>query len=591
LRGMIRISGQSQESGIQPSRVRVKSRTFRTEIRHPLVLALIAAVIPLAACISTGAQMTASVQPQSGPTSLLQNPDAVCAGCHREIYGEYESTPMARGSGRAIDGLLPGEFLHAPSGIHYRVFLRDGKAWMSYDRHRGQPPLHGEEQLLYYIGSGHRGRTYIYQENGQWFEAPINYYSKKQLWDMAPNYGATKTLPAALPVDSNCLHCHATDVQAALPEARNTYAGAPFLQGGIGCSDCHGDPSQHLAEEGAGPIINPARLDPVRRDSVCLQCHLEGDIAIYRAGKSLAQFHAGENLSDYAIYFVKARADAGETRAVSQYEALLRSACKVASGDRMTCTTCHDPHSMPAPEDRVPYYRNKCLSCHTGVAMATRHHPEQQDCAACHMPTRVTTDISHEQVTDHNIQARPSTTELRLSDLESSVKLEPVGKVLVSDREYGLAYAQLAQHGNRVAGEKALDFLKKAEKEGVDDFELHTQLGFLEQMFGDGADAVKEYFAALRQNPYDATAMGNLAVLDAGSGHTADAAQLLQRVIDADPSRMAAGLDLAFIECRIGDKKKALDILTGLSRINPDDPAIRAFLTTGTYGGERCVLQ
>ena len=73
--------------------------------------------------------------------------------------------------------------------------------------------LHEEKQLSYFIGSGHRGRTYLYQENGQWFESPINYYSKRHLWDMAPNYGTSRTMPAALPVDSNCLHCHATAVQ------------------------------------------------------------------------------------------------------------------------------------------------------------------------------------------------------------------------------------------------------------------------------------------------------------------------------------------------------------------------------------------
>ena len=43
----------------------------------------------------------------------------------------------------------------------------------------------------------------------------MNYYSKKQLWDMAPNYGSTRSMPYTLPVDSNCLHCHAGQVQAA----------------------------------------------------------------------------------------------------------------------------------------------------------------------------------------------------------------------------------------------------------------------------------------------------------------------------------------------------------------------------------------
>ena len=541
---------------------------------------------------------SARAVPQLGTAGLPPNPDVICAGCHREIYEKYERTPMAPGSGPAVDGLQQGGFLHAASGIRYRVFLRDGTAWMSYDRDAGsdlpneRAAIHGERQLIYFVGSGHRGRTYLYQVKDLWFEAPINYYGKKQLWDMAPNYTASRSMPTALPVDSNCLHCHATAVQTALPEARNKYDGTPFRQGGIGCASCHGDSARHLAEQGHGPIVNPAKLPPGRRDSICLQCHLEGDVAIYRAGTSLAQFRAGDDLADYVAYFVKASAKSGGGRASSQYEALLRSACKVASGDKLTCTTCHDPHRSPGSEERVSYFRSKCLTCHTNPKMAAEHHPEQKDCAVCHMPTREPTDISHEQATDHNIQRWPSTTTstIRLKDFEAFDELLPVGNVSVGDREFGLAYAELAEHGNQRAGEKAFQFLKKAEKGGASDAQLHTQLGLIEQMSGDRTSARKEYDDALLANPYESTALGNLAVLDAEAGHTADAINLLQRVVDADPSQMAAGLNLAFIECRIGDKKKALEILAGLSRFNPDDPMLRRFLVSGVYGAEHCEL-
>jgi len=41
---------------------------------------------------------------------------------------------MARGSGPATQGFLPGEFLHAASGVRYRVYLEKGEVWMSFDR-------------------------------------------------------------------------------------------------------------------------------------------------------------------------------------------------------------------------------------------------------------------------------------------------------------------------------------------------------------------------------------------------------------------------------------------------------------------------
>ena len=533
---------------------------------------------------------------QTKVAALGANPDEVCGSCHKEIYEKYERTPMARASGPAMEGLLQGDFLHAASGIRYKVFSRDGRAWMSYDRDDApeasneRPVLDGEKELHYFIGSGRRGRTYLYEEEGEWFEIPINFYGKKQLWDMAPNYGATKTMPAALPVDSNCLHCHASAVQMALPEARNRYAGPPFLEGGIGCAACHGDVSKHLEAQGRGPIVNPAKLAVAARDSACLQCHLEGNVAVYRAGKSLAEFRVGDDLADYVVYSVKANKKTGGGRAVSQYEALLLSACKLASGDKLTCTSCHDPHSSPGKEERVEYFRDRCLTCHTGAKMAKAHHPEQKDCAVCHMPTREAADISHEQATDHNIQRRPHSTSsaVRFLDAAEEDDLVPVGKVLAGDREMGLAYAQLAESGNQKDAEKALRLLLRAEKSGASDVELHTKLGFIEQMSGDKSDARKEYADSLKEDPYDATALGNLAVLDAVSGHTADAVNLLRRAVEADPSQMTAGLNLAFIECRIGNKKRALEILTGLTRFDPDDPTLRKFLLSGTYAGERC---
>src|SRR6201996_975509 len=87
-------------------------------------------------------------------TAAAENPDIKCAACHKEIYDSYQATPMARASGAAGDGLLPGEFTHALSGVHYRLFLRDGRAWLSYDRPNGA--LKGEQELRYFVGSGQR---------------------------------------------------------------------------------------------------------------------------------------------------------------------------------------------------------------------------------------------------------------------------------------------------------------------------------------------------------------------------------------------------------------------------------------------------
>jgi predicted CXXCH cytochrome family protein len=527
-----------------------------------------------------------------GAVQAAAKGDAACASCHRAIYERYETTPMAQGSGVAVDGLLLGGFHHEFSGVDYKVFRRDGRAWMSYARESAKEPLSGERELRYYVGSGHRGRTYLYEESGLWFEAPINYYSKKAVWDMAPAYERSRTMPDGLPVDPNCLYCHATGVAASVGGARNRFAGQPFAQGGIGCASCHGDASAHVASGGKAAVLNPAKLMPAARDSVCLQCHLEGDAAIYKAGRSLATFVPGENLADSVTYFVKASAVAGGGRAASQWEALLRSRCKIASGDKMTCTTCHDPHGSPTEAERVGYFRAKCLSCHSDRKIAVEHHPEQPDCALCHMPTRKTADISHEQTVDHDIRKRPGSPAeggLRLASLgESANTLVPVGMATAGDREFGLAYAQVAQGGDPEARSMALQMLQKAEAAGANDAELHAQLGLMEQLAGQLGKAHEEYDRALALDPNDGTALGNEAVLEASAGRTAAAVVLLRRVVKNDPAQVAAGLNLAFIECAVGQKQQAAERLATVRRFSPDDPLLRRFLATGEYAGQRC---
>jgi len=515
----------------------------------------------------------------------LDNPDAVCASCHRGIYDRYERTPMARGSGVATDALQAGSMHHGASGIDYRVFLRGGSAWMSFARSGASDALAGERRLAYYIGSGRRGRTYLYAVDGQWFELPINFYTRRGAWDMAPAFDEAPSMPAVLPVDPNCLHCHATQVAAALPKARNRFVGQPFEQGGIGCRACHGDPAEHLAKHGRGAIVNPDTLDAARRDSACTQCHLEGETVVYRAGRSLAQFRAGEDLKETAVFFV---GGGGGERATSQYEALLRSACKRGSGDRLTCTSCHDPHASPSAAERVQYFRARCLACHAAAKMATEHHPEQPDCASCHMPTRETTDISHEQVTDHDVEARPGRGRTARGGIAG--ELVTVGGVPASEAEYGMAYAQLAARGGAAYREQALRRLTHAAEAGPLEPAMEAQLGYLLQVSGQSEAARTAYVAALREDPYQPTALGNLGVLEAASGRVAEAVRLLGRLVEADPSQTPAGLNLAWIECQIGERAEARQVLERLRRINPDDPQLRMFAGSGNYLGRHCEL-
>ncbi|HKC72291.1 MAG TPA: hypothetical protein VKB60_11740, partial [Terriglobales bacterium] len=136
------------------------------------------------------APLAATAQPQA---SAPATGSEACAFCHADIYRSYSQTAMARASGPASDGLIAGEFQHAKTGIRYRIYGQDGRVWLSFDR--DHPPLHGKRELLYYIGSGRRGRTYLFSEDAFLFESPVNWYAQKRLWDMTPAYQNASQMP------------------------------------------------------------------------------------------------------------------------------------------------------------------------------------------------------------------------------------------------------------------------------------------------------------------------------------------------------------------------------------------------------------
>lgn len=551
------------------------------------------------------------------------DPNAECGRCHQAIYEQYRKTPMANASGTAGAGFLPGEFTHAESGVTYRLEKTGGRVYLNFERD-GKPatgegegaatadwPLKGRRELEYFVGSGRRGRTYLFEQDGYWFEIPVNWYAKKRIWDMAPNYLHAKEMPLTLPVDPGCLRCHSSGVQSSLAEARNKYAGAPFLEGGITCTACHGDGAEHVASGGKVRMLDIANLRPVARDSICLNCHLEGDVAIEHAGKRWERFKPGESIFDYASYFVTEAGRTGDERATSQWEALLKSGCKRGAGDRLTCTSCHDPHGSVtgmSGEERAAYYRRRCLECHdpeavkAGSAGAVRsgfaatHHPENADCTACHMPRVRAEDITHEQVTDHSIPRVPrkaSASAAGAGDSLIAIGAEPGVAGANSERDLGLAYAQRALRGEWAAGERAMDLLRASETDLTEkaDAPLHENLGLLDQVSGDTAGAEKEYGLALADDPHDAVAAGDLALIRAREKDYAAAVKLWRQAFEENPEELGAGQNLAVIECATGQKEAALATLARIFAFSPDDGAAHTLDRKIRSGEGACVMK
>jgi Tetratricopeptide repeat/Cytochrome c554 and c-prime len=514
--------------------------------------------------------------------------DDACAKCHAAITKSYAETPMAHASGLASENLIPADFTHSKSGVHYRIYADSGHVWLTFERD-GSLPLQGKRELLYYIGSGRRGLTYLFADNRFFFESPINWYGDRRVWDMTPAYQNTTETPLNLPAHTSCLHCHVSGMRPPLDGTENRYAMPLLTHSGVSCERCHGDGSAHIK---GGPIVNPDKLPPGRRDAICMQCHMEGRVSIERSGKHIYQYRPGDALSDYVRYFVLA-GSGSRLGAVSQVEALAQSTCKKKTGDRMSCSSCHDPHYSPPPQERAAYFRGKCLACH-GTEFGAKHHPEQQDCTSCHMPASASKDVAHTEVTDHRIPRVASLSWELLQDTGTSsqkLSLVPFPDTPQSEndlRDLALAWESLANTGLESAHAQAYELLRRSAGQFPDDAPTLAALGYENQIHGESAQAKSLYLRALAADPNLIDAAANLGVIDAQAGSLLEAARLLGQAFDRAPGRSAAGIDLARVQCLAGHFDEARRTATRVLQFNPDMAQAQALLLDFKSATPKC---
>jgi hypothetical protein len=478
---------------------------------------------------------------------------AACAACHREIFEAYQATGMARSSGPVAGIESEGSFAHKPSGVGYHVYRQDGAAWFGFD----VAGVQGRRRLEYFVGSGTVGQSYLYMLNGFLYQAPVSWYSTPAKWDLSPGYQQYDQLYLTRGIETVCLECHASRLQPAAG-TKNGYRSPPFLEGGVSCERCHGAGDAHVA--GRGRMVNPAKLAPDRRDSICAQCHLAGEARIARAGSG--SFRPGDRLSDSRV--VMEWSGTPDMNVTSHFETLAGSACKKASGDRLWCGSCHDPHRAPTAAERVSFYRAKCLQCHEAAECS-----RGPDCAGCHMPKRPVRDVQHSAYTDHAIR-KPGASPTALADAHVERKLVPFGGAPAGDREYGLAYATIPGFEKQ-----AREYLERAPQ---DDAEVLVHLAYLYESGGNPSKAAGLYAKALKLDPSQVAAAVNLGNQYIKGGHAQEAIRLWRYALEKSPGLETVRLSLAVALYRSGDSAGGEESLRKLLELNPGNATARKLL-------------
>jgi Flp pilus assembly protein TadD len=353
--------------------------------------------------------------------------DAACARCHPEQAATYRQHPMGRSLAPVADSedLLPyNSRSHNPfdaAGFRFAVERRGRQLFHKEMRGpQGSPSaISFDSEMQYVIGSGTRAHSYLIDHDGYLFQSAITWYAQKAVWDLSPGFAANPH--SDRPVTAECLFCHCNFANA-VEGTVNRFRGPLFRGYAIGCERCHGPGALHAeARAGAAPdseqdtIVNPAHLPPQLRDAVCEQCHLQGEKRVLRRGRQVFDYRPGLPLQAFWSVFVRPSEFTDNHKAVGQVEQLAVSRCSQASRGKLGCNSCHDPHALPTPSDKVDYYRRRCLTCHTETSCAVAPPARRQkngadDCISCHMPRLPSSDVAHTAMTDHRIRRRSDAT-------------------------------------------------------------------------------------------------------------------------------------------------------------------------------------
>jgi hypothetical protein len=336
-----------------------------------------------------------------------------CAPCHLKIYKDYMRTPHAQAatlpSQRPELRDLPAEGVSVceQDGSHcFKVFRENGDYYMS----QVEPGPNNTElskdvqKIAYALGAPMAGVGYVIQRGNYLFEAPLSYYAGSQDayplgWGLSPGY-EKNAYGFARPLVGSCMYCH-VGVSRVIHDANNLYANPPIGELKVGCENCHGPGGLHVDEQRKHvaisgkidtSIVNTAYLSPRINDDTCIYCHEFGEARIPQPGKKFEDFRPGTPLlSTMAIF--KTRPIMGWNM-MEWSDEMVQSKCYRASGGRLNCSSCHDPHASPTPLEAPAFYRSKCLSCHQGTScretlQKRRSTTPSDNCVSCHMPKHV----------------------------------------------------------------------------------------------------------------------------------------------------------------------------------------------------------
>jgi tetratricopeptide (TPR) repeat protein len=490
--------------------------------------------------------------------------ESPCARCHPSEVAAFERSPMGRSAG-SPSVFQEGRIVHKLSGSTITIDRRGSLMEHKLERHG----VVAKYPIAYSVGAGIVGYSYMVRLGRYLFQSPVSYYAQTKNWDLTPGYETEPHLDFTHQISSGCLFCHTGSVNL-IEGTANQFGDPPFTP--ISCERCHGSLAAHLNNPAPGSIVNPAKLTPSRRNSVCEQCHLEGDIRILNPGRDWWDFQAGQAAESVFVTYLR-NAALGTLRAVSQSELLAQSQCARQSSGRLWCGTCHSPHANE--QNRAQAVRQACLSCHSDLFSAGRHQAAAE-CVSCHMPRLRPTNVAHSALTDHSIPRLPRAERPEAVGASPELKAWREPDPALVRRDLGLAYFDLA--ASKHSGpdlDQAYQILSLLPPQERQDPAVEADLGSVLLAQGQTPLAIRMFARASAQEPSNARYVYCLGTALERAGKMGEAVKELKRSIELDPSLPDAYLELAQLYRKASHDVESRNALQEYLRFMPQNIQLR----------------
>jgi predicted CXXCH cytochrome family protein len=345
---------------------------------------------------------------QAQPTASGYAGSAACQRCHGPVYERWKKTRMAN---VVVD---PKEH---PEAIIPDLTKPDPLVTFTRD------------QIAFTYGSKWKQR-YFTKIGDDYFVFPAQWDVANKVWRAYTVREGTDWWVPFYPGDNFkrptgplCDGCHSTNYNI------ETKA---VTEWNVGCEKCHGPGSAHVAQPSRANIVNPARLNYVQANDVCIQCHSQGrplknpiagkyyDWPVgFRSGLDLKNFWQLEEhkLGETSFtHFADGTAHKNRMQGNDFTQSLMYT-------HGVACFSCHDVHGTENNADLLKPASVMCLQCHgpnspNGPRAATieqhTHHKAGStgnDCISCHMP-KIEQTIADVNVRSHTFKfIPPSSTE------------------------------------------------------------------------------------------------------------------------------------------------------------------------------------